>query len=616
MTHAPVVWQDDNEFLTVTVHSDGAATITRKGDGATFHMGRVAIQEDNPIDVGHVWLRTERPMCEEYPGTFAITREGDGDTLCATLMGFGGRTMGQFRYNVRLDGDWFEVSIIEIDEALPSLIFPPPIVSDSLVLPRNVGKWIRKPFSYPLRQFWLYPGHLNMRWFGGLVGADNWIAILDQGYAHSGVLLAEMSASPGWLKSLGQWRDLPRTVRYQFGRGGYVELAKTYRAYAMERGLFRSLAEKIDATPALANLRGGRMLSFMMADSSTPGRYEERLQPVPAGLHGKQLRVGTTYADIARIIGEAKAAGMARGIVNLRGWIAGGYDESHPDVWPPEPALGTEGELRALLASPDPLLTVLHDNYQDIYEQSASYPQGIIQTQNGNGLIGGFWAGGQSYIINARNSVANARRNWPDLQTVQPRGMFIDTTIAVQLYESYEDGNTLTREQDMMHKAELLRFYKEQGQVLGSEEGQDWGMSLVDWIENRHHLIPGESIPLWPLVYHDAAFCYRYHAQARATDPAMPSYLADMLWGYNLFFDVRDRSHWPAMQDAFRAANDVEDWLYRIGLDEMLSHRYLSEDGKVEETTFTNGRIIVNTAPEARTVEGVTISGYGYHLDT
>jgi hypothetical protein len=85
-----------------------------------------------------------------------------------------------------------------------------------------------------------------------------------------------------------------------------------------------------------------------------------------------------------------------------------------------------------------------------------------------------------------------------------------------------------------------------------------------------------------------------------------------MLWGYPLLWDVRDLAVWKRDQADFAATEHVDAWHQRIGLDEMLNHRYLTEDGEVEQVTFTSGEIIANFAPEPRTVEGVRVSGYGY----
>ncbi len=343
---APVLWQADNQYLAVTVYADAAADILVKSSDTTansatnWHMGRVALQEDSTVDIGHVWLRTQRSICEEYPGRFLGQVESEEEGVFRfTVLGRERRPMGQFTCRISLDGPRLRYELLTIDEQLPSLVFPPPLESASLVMTRNVGQWIKEPLSGS--HFWVFPAHLNMRWFGGLQ-ADNehgWIAIVEEGYYNAGVLATGFSASPAWLQSLGSWSG-PRAVSYQFVTGGYVGLAKTYRSYALEHGLHRSLTEKIAATPALKNLLGGPLLSFMQAHTLKPERFEDRLQPLPLEerLDHEQPHVMLSYKQVRQIIEEARELGVERALVVIRGWIQGGYDETHPDIWPPDPA--------------------------------------------------------------------------------------------------------------------------------------------------------------------------------------------------------------------------------------------------------------------------------------
>jgi hypothetical protein len=535
----------------------------------------------------------------------------EGDKLRVTLFGREGRTLGTFAIRLRLDEAWFEVSIVEIDDSVPSLVFPTPLESESLVIPQNVGRWIRKPI--PTRQWWLYPVHINMRWFGGLRGNHGWIGILEEGATDGGILATELSASPAWLRTMGKWGNLPRTVRYHFIEGNYVHLAKVYRAYAKEKGMLATLKEKIAAHPTVENLRGGRILSFMLAQTNRPDRYEDVYKPVPNDSTADGLQIEYTFAEAIKIVEEARKLGFERGIINVRGWIKGGYDESHPDIFPIEAALGTEDELRDLLTADDPIVSVLHDNYQDIYPQSASFPTGVIRNKAGNLLTGGWWAGGQSYILTARIAVENARRNWSELATFNPRGMMIDTTSAVQLYENYEVGEEHTRAEDMHYKKDLLAFFRERQDIVGSEESSDWGVPYVDWLENRHRRIQGVSVPLWGLVFHDCAYCSRYRDQSG--ESLAPTWLTDMLWGYALTFWARASHTWEETIPEFKATYHVDEWHYKIGLDEMIHHAFLTDDGAVEQSVFEHGTITVNFSPEPRTVNGVTVAGYGYVIE-
>jgi len=94
MNDIPPLWQSENDHLKVTVHTDASADIVDRTTGTCWHMGHVALQETGPIEVGHVWLRTQRSRCEQFPGHFASERAGN--YLRFTLLGRERQPVGRF----------------------------------------------------------------------------------------------------------------------------------------------------------------------------------------------------------------------------------------------------------------------------------------------------------------------------------------------------------------------------------------------------------------------------------------------------------------------------------------------------------------------------------------
>ncbi len=602
----------ENECLKIVVYANAAVDLLDKQTGEGWQMGPVALQEVEAIEHGHVWPRTDRSLCEEIPGRFSGVL--DGQTVRYTMTGLLNEEIGQFSVHYRLDGRWFIVEIPAIDDSIPILTFPTPIVCDSLVLPINQGRWIRKPLTG--RNFWRFPGTLNMRWFGGLRGDTGWMAIVADVYADAGTLATEMAISPVWQQSLDAWRGT-RAVHYTFTSNGYVGMAKTFRRWAQQHNLYKTLDEKICERPALKNLLGGRSISIMQAMPFQRARFEDRLMPIPARYAGTDEGVVSffTHAETKALIEEAKALGMTRGMFTLHGWVRGGYDEVHPDIWPPEPALGSVNELRALCMEDDPYLVSLHDNYQDIYAQSPSFPHGTCRLRDNSPMKGGIWAGGQAYILDSSASLAYAQRNWPLLATLQPRAMYVDTVTAEQFKESFAPYETQTRAQDEERKIALLRFFREQGIILASESGADFGIPYIDWAPVPHSRTPGESIPLWSLVYHECLINIRGTFAWQHFDAPLlhRTCLENMLWGYMLTIGFADRDCWREIKNFWANTTMVDEWFGRIGTAEMVDHRFLSEDGQLEQTEYANGAAIaVNFADESRDVDGVTVPPQGY----
>lgn len=598
-----------NDHLAYDLLADATATLTDLATGERRAFGPVALQEDGLLDVGHIWVRTGRSQCEQYPGRFVGVREGD--VLRWTLLGRLGKPVGRFAARYSLDGPWLRVQMVEADAELPQLTFPTPLEATSLILPRGIGLWKREPFQE--RLFWTWYSQLAMRWFGGLNGDDHgWLCVVDGRHHDAGVMLHQFAATPVWRKSLDTWSGLG-SVRYRFTRGGVVGVAKAYRAWAKQYGLHRPLADKAADNPVLRQLIGGRIFGLRMAMPRRAQNFEDRMQPVPAELveERRQLRVNWTFEAARAFLPELRAAGWRKGLLMIRGWIPGGYDATHPDVWPPEVAVGSPRRLRELIQD-DPAFTVcLHDNYLDIYEASPSFPQGVIRLRNGDLMPAGAWAGGQAYAVGALAGLEYAKRNLEEYKKVGLKALFPDTLTAHNLYEDFNPDRPMTRAQDEAAKLDTLRAFKAAGLTVGSEEVGEFACPTLDWFESRHRWVRGESVPLWHLVYGDAAVHVRI-----TENPALgPEANADFLWGKARQWWGIAPEQWEEVRPGFLASAELEAWHERVATQEMVNHEYLADDW-VERTTFADGsRCTVNFGEQAVEVDGAWLEPGAKRLD-
>jgi hypothetical protein len=599
-----------NTQLTVKVYSNSAVEIEDRVNSRTWKTWPVAIQDKSIVETGQVWLNTTRSNTEEYPGRFFGKLEGHNFRF--ELLGRQEQIIGRFTCNIALDGPWLVYKILAIDDSIPSLVYPPPIQNDAIIIPKGVGEIIRDPERgghYP-RNIYPFYTRLNMRFVGGLRGDAAWIGVFDEGFEDAAGFVANRTATPILIRSLNKWSH-PYTYRMQFVKGDYVELAKIYRQWIIDKGQFVTLEKKIAANPDLKSFLGGRAfwinLAFPARSSTLKEDFYMTDGPAPDP-QAKPVRVLLTYKELEATIEKLNGLGLKKGFIKIGGWINGGYDYSHQDIWPPEPSLGQVEDLKALLATPGPLVVGLHDNNQDIYAHTPSFPKGVDRNADGDLLTGGVWAGGQAYILNSRYSLKYAQRNWEHIKTLHPKAMFIDIVTAMQLYQSFEPGDELTKSQDLAAKIQLLAFYKKQGVLLGSEEAADFGIPYLDWYENRHQRVQGRSIPLWPLVFHDAAFCTRYGGVTREGD--YPGWLEDMLWGYLPHFNVsRD---WK-QDKLFQSIDHVDRWHEKIGTAAMTNHKFLTVDYSVEQTTFSTGHsIICNFGAKPYDFNGKTVQPRSY----
>jgi hypothetical protein len=572
-------------------------------------MGPVAVQEYGPITEDLPWPRNPRAIFEQYPGRFNVAPENGA--LRYRLLGREGEARGTFNCDIEIEDAWLTFRILSIDPELPSLVFPPPIESEALVVPSGPGRLIRSPLRRFQRLFHpIYSVEFNMRWFGGLSDGAGWIAILDEGFEDSGLMLNELTASPGWLKSLGNWT--PRSIRYRFQPGGYTELAQVFRSWAIDHGLHKTLTEKIEATPHLERLVGGALFNPLQAERPIHAKQVEDLQiPRVCLPPGKTdaTRVHFTHRRVKQMLDELPALGLERGLFTLRGWLTDGYDGRHPEPWPPDPALGSVDEFRAIFANQNDFVVGIHDNYEDMYEHCPSFPRGINRRRDGSLMAAGYWDYSQSYMLNSRNSLDYLKRNWQHYAGIGLRGLYIDTLTGTKLVQSWEQGNSLSRSEDLAFKIEMLEFLKAHQLVVGSECGSDFGSPWVDWNGGRIHgwNEPGETVPLLYLVYHDSVL-FTAGSMGGATRGNPAWYLNHISRGLMNNYWIRSDTDWDTFKTRVRSASFIDAWHARIGTDAMTDHRFLSDEGLLEETTFSSGcAVIVNRSDETREIEGSLI---------
>ena len=158
----------------------------------------------------------------------------------------------------------------------------------------------------------------------------------------------------------------------------------------------------------------------------------------------------------------------------------------------------------------------------------------------------------------------------------------------------------------------MLKYYKDEGIVIGSENAGDFGMAYLDFLENRHSRVPGKTIPIWPLVYHDAAFCARYPGGNTSTVGEAGDML-DILWGYNVMWATGDFNNWKNSHEAFKKSLFVDTFHEKIATAEMTNHKFHGADLQVEQTEFSTGlSVLANFAGAPRTVEGKTVPANDY----
>jgi hypothetical protein len=437
----------------------------------------------------------------------------------------------------------------------------------------------------------------SMPWWGFKKGPAAMMVIVetpdDAAYQFSHPAGGPTVIGPRWRAQLGKLGYL-RTARMCFlPEGNYVDLAKRYRQYAMETGLFVSLKEKTARSPVVAKLIGSPVMRAGILTNVKDGSARAKRASNPNEIHRL-----TTFDERGKLLRRFKEHGLDRLTVVVTGWPRLGYDRQHPDVLPPAPDAGGFEGMRRLAETCDELgyLFSLHDQYRDYYIDAPSYdPQFAIHEQDINGSPLAFpgsrfgdwkegqipfmdhWDGGKMAYINGRFMLGHLKKNYQGLfdHGIKPTGTYLDVFGYVPPDEDFNPEHPTTRTDCLRERAKCFSWSRDHLGFVGTEAGCDWTVPFVD-ITSPLKAKGGIPVPLFNLVYHDAVMT-----------PYDSSDLNGLLNAGVPQISSRDPGE-PPLERVRRMAALHK----RLALVEMTKHEFLDKDHRKERTSFADGTTV------------------------
>ena len=506
-------------------------------------------------------------------------------------------------YTMETDKPELSVTIQGEGEMKATLAYPAPFASergDRLIVPMNEGlSYPADETDTPPRQLIAYGGHgICMAFFGVQSDATGagWMGIFET--PDDAALQITRAQETNLLQMGPAWHDqkkqfgYARTIRYVFfDKGGYVAMAKRYRAHAKAIGKFKSFAEKAKERPLVDRLLGA-------------------------------VNVWCWDADKLAVVKNLQEAGIDRIL-----WSAGGSSEQV-----------------AAMSKMDKVLVGRYDVYQDIYHpdqlkklgwkkgaNTDAWPHDIVW----NGPTSNDWRhawgvkakdGTWTYCAMMCDRVAPdyERRNVSkELKHTPYNTRFIDTTVAAPWQTCWNPRHPMTRSDSRHWKMELLRVLGDEFKlVVGSETGHDASVPFCDYYEGMLSLGPyrvpdsgrriqevwtnvpprvakyqvGESyrLPLWELVYHECVCAHWYWGDYN-------NKLPDLWWKRDLFNQLYgtmgmfmfNQKQWREDKDKFAHSFKVTSPIARAtGYSEMLDHWILTPTREVQQSVFANGTVV------------------------
>ena len=234
-----------------------------------------------------------------------------------------------------------------------------------------------------------------MPWFGQVRDRAGYIAICEQPW--NAAYYAEHPAEGPytyvgirWEPSLGKM-DYRRVMKYSFKNDcDYNDLCKIYRSYVIEKGRFKSLAEKAVKTPSVDQLIGSAFLhKGIKTQVMTNSEFYDAENP------NKNNHL-TPFSVRTEEIRKFHELGVEKLYLHLDGWAEPGYDNQHPDYLPACEKAGGWGAMKELSDTMHACgyLFGIHDQYRDYYYAAKTFDENFA-TRLADGTIPGHahWAG-------------------------------------------------------------------------------------------------------------------------------------------------------------------------------------------------------------------------------
>lgn len=481
---------------------------------------------------------------------------------------------------------------------------------------------------------WFGGDRLDMPWVGVCVGLDGpgYLAILETS-DDSCVELIRTSLEGkecrlprvGWLPSKGAFA-YRRHMRLEFvPNGGYVALAKAYRAHARRQGLVVPLREKARKNPNVRRLYGA---VDVWGDASA------------------EFARAAKDAGVERMILHGRRRPEDLRVANDLGYLTSEYD-NYTDILPVEPGKSPDSQHDYLPGAAVLLADGTRMKAWLTYDKKTQFMK----------RCPALWTS------RARDVITGVLKEHPFL------GRFIDVTTAEALYECYDPNHPLDRAAKRRCGEELLRTVREMGLVVGGEHGIWWAVPYLDYIEGMMssyqfawpagHLIRPKSkdetfsgpygtttweryarfgigheyrVPLWQLAFHDCIVSTWYWGDSNdflmdaAPEYTVKKKLFNILYGTVPMLWADEQGSWRRNRELFlQAVQTICPVARAVAEAEMVEHRFLTPDRAVQQTRFSNGVVcIVNFGERTETVtigrtsyvlppNGFVASGKGFH---
>ncbi len=381
----------------------------------------------------------------------------------------------------------------------------------------------------------------------------------------------------------------------------YNTLAKRYRSYLIESGQFVSLKEKVHKNPKVAQLIGSALIHTDIYHQYSPICFDVLHKNIT------ETEKVVPFQERATQIERLQKLGLSQGYLHLDGWNKEGYDNQHPDTFPPTEKAGGLKGMQDLITRVQKggFLFGIHDQYRDFYLDAPSYKEEFsVVDHKGDRPNCSLWEGGLQEVLNPRYSLDFVKRNFDTYKqnNLNLDGAYLDVFSVIALDESYHPELPLTREMCAYYRGLCLEEVRNRGILIQSEEGTSWAIPHLDfthhlpyWVvtsEDPDQMIGkleeraiGVPVPLSTLVFHDSIITPWTHENTLWPSCGDATTMA-LIHGGIPYVNI------DASEEEITRALQAMKFHRLIAFEELLHHRYVDMDRTIHQSTFSSGYVL------------------------
>ncbi len=402
-------------------------------------------------------------------------------------------------------------------------------------------------------------------------------------------------AWPCWLAQKGKF-GYQRKMRFEFKDGlDYVGMAKVYRKEAVVKSDHVSLYEKAKVRPQVDKMAGAPYLAYYAGYPHTSPGY-----------------VNYTYQQLIDVVNDLYAMGMERAFVHF--W--GAYTVQPPGCLPFDTQPGSVEKLKAVAAECKEkgfLFTLYNDISAQLEETDWWKPELMWKTEDGRVRRGMRW--GRTCSSQYVDLLA---KDMPEVvRTLGQEACYVDIINSGKMFECYDPVHPLTRTEDRKARLKFYQYVHSLGLIFGGEFAGWWNAAELEYTNgvggrSRADLFNFFPVPLYQLVFHDALIPFCHAADDYSMNEGTSfedKILRDLLRGIPPMFFINLWDHHKWRQKILDCYNVMSDTVKEVMYDEMLSHKWITNDQMVQQSEFISGvKITVNFDEIER--EGLPAKGY------